>query len=75
MLDRYNFPLLVKNPDNATIAFEDSVDTATRTLFPEGLPANVLAVIQQSTDNLTDPTEKVRNLIRLTISTPYYNLN
>ena len=75
MLDRYNFPLLVKNPENATVAFEDSVDTATRTLFPEGLPADVLAVIQQSTDNLTDTTEKVRNLIRLTMSTPYYNLN
>ena len=75
ILDRYNFPLLVKNPDNATVAFEDSVDTATRTLFPEGLPAGVLQLIQQSTDSLTDATEKVRNLIRLTMSTPYYNLN
>jgi uncharacterized protein (DUF1800 family) len=75
MLDRYNFPLLVQNPDNATVAFEDSVDTATRTLFPEGLPSHVLQVIQQSTDSLTTTAEKVRNLIRLTMSTPYYNLN
>ncbi len=75
MLDRYNFPLFVKNLDNASVAFEDSVDTATRILFPEGLPADVLQVIQRSTDSLTDTLEKVRNLIRLTMSTPYYNLN
>lgn len=75
MVDRYNFPLLIQNPDNATVAFEDSLDTATRTLFPEGLPSDVLQVIQQSTDSLTSTAEKVRNLIRLTMSTPYYNLN
>ena len=75
MMDRYNFPLLIRSPDNATIAFEDSLDTATRTLFPEGLPSDVLQVIQQSTDSLTSTAEKVRNLIRLTMSTPYYNLN
>jgi len=75
MLDRYNFPLAVQNLDSPTIAFEDSVDTATRALFPEGLPSDVLQVIQQSTDSLSDTTEKVRNLIRLTMSTPYYNLN
>ena len=75
MLDRYNFPLLIRNPNNATVAFEDSLDTATRTLFPEGLPSNVMQVIQQSTDSLTNTAEQVRNLIRLTMSTPYYNLN
>jgi len=51
------------------------VDTATRTLFPEGLPLDVLQVIQHSTDSLTNAAEKVRNLVRLTMSTPYYNLN
>lgn len=75
MLDRYNFPLLVQNPENAAIALEDSLDASTRTLFPEGLPSDVLRVIQQSNDSLTDTTEKVRNLIRLTMCTPYYNLN
>jgi hypothetical protein len=75
MIDRYNFPLLIQSPDNATVAFEDSVDTATRTLFPEGLPSDVMQVIQQSTDSLTSTADKVRNLIRLTMSTPYYNLN
>jgi len=75
MLDRYNFPLLVQSLDSSTAAFEDSVDTATRALFPEGLPPDVLQIIQQSTDSLTDTMEKVRNLIRLTMSTPYYNLN
>jgi uncharacterized protein (DUF1800 family) len=75
MLDRYNFPLLVRNPDNATVAFEDSLDSAARTLFPEGLPSDVLQVIQQSTSSLMDSTEKVRNIVRLTMSTPYYNLN
>ncbi len=75
MIDRYNFPLLIRNPDNATVAFEDSLDTATRTLFPEGLPSDVMQVIQQSTDSLMTTAEQVRNLIRLTMSTPYYNLN
>ena len=75
MLDRYNFPLLLRNPDNAMIALEDSLDTATRILFPEGLPSDVLQVIQQSNDSLTATAEKVRNLIRLTMSTPFYNLN
>jgi len=75
MLDRYNFPLLLQNPDNAAVAIEDSVDTATRTLFPEGLPPDVLQVIQHSIDSLPNAAEKVRNLIRLTMSTPYYNLN
>ena len=75
MIDRYNFPLLIQNPDNATVAFEDSLDTAARTLFPEGLPSDVMQVIQQSTDSLTSTVDKVRNLIRLTMSTPYYNLN
>jgi len=75
MLERYNFPLLIRNPDNATVAFEDSVDTASRTLFPEGLPQDVMQIIQQSTDSLTDTAEQVRNVIRLTMSTPYYNLN
>jgi uncharacterized protein (DUF1800 family) len=75
MLDRYNFPLFVQNPENATTAFEDSLEASTRTLFPEGLPSDVLQVIQQSNDSLTDTTEKVRNLIRLTMCTPYYNLN
>ena len=75
MMDRYNFPLLLQNPDNATVAFEDSLDTATRTLFPEGLPSDVMQVIQQSTDSVADTADKVRNLIRLTMSSPYYNLN
>jgi len=75
MLDRYNFPLFVQHPYNAAVAFEDSVETATRTLFPEGLPPDVLQVIQQSTDSLTDTAAQLRNLIRLTMSTPYYNLN
>ena len=75
MLDRYNFPLLVQNPENAAIALEDSLNASTRTLFPEGLPSDVLQVIQQSNDSLTDTAEKIRNLIRLTMCTPYYNLN
>jgi uncharacterized protein (DUF1800 family) len=75
MLDRYNFPLLVQNPENATAALGDSLDAATRTLIPEGLPADVLQVIQESNGSLTGTAEKVRNLVRLTMSTPYYNLN
>jgi len=75
MLDRYNFPLRIQDLDNATLAFEDSVDTATRTLLPEGLPSDVLQVIEQSTDSFPAERQKVRNIIRLTMSTPYYNLN
>ena len=75
MLDRYNFPLLVRNPENAAVALEDSYDSATRTLVPEGLPPDVLQVIQQSTESLSDTSEQVRNLVRLTMCTPFYNLN
>jgi uncharacterized protein (DUF1800 family) len=75
MLDRYNFPLLVRNPENAAVAFEDSFDSATRTLVPEGLPSDVLQVIQRSTESLGDTVEKVRNVVRLTMCTPFYNLN
>jgi uncharacterized protein (DUF1800 family) len=75
MLDRYNFPLLVRNPENAAVAFEDSFDSATRTLVPEGLPPDVLQVIRNSTESLSYISEKVRNLVRLTMCTPFYNLN
>jgi uncharacterized protein (DUF1800 family) len=74
VLTRTNFPLLIQSPANTTFD-GTSVDAVTRVLFPEGLPSNVLQVIQQSTDSLSNQTQKLRNIIRLTMASPFYNLN
>ena len=77
ILDRYNFPLLLRGADGAISALQDgsSVDDISRVLYPEGLPSDVLQVIQNSTNSYSNNAEQVRNSIRLTMSTPYYNLN
>jgi len=77
ILDRYNFPLLLRDADGAFPALQDgsSVEDVSSVLFPEGLPSNVLQAIQNSTNSYSNNAEQVRNSIRLTMSTPYYNLN
>ena len=77
IVDRYNFPLLLQSANNVASALQDgnSVDVVSRVLYPEGLPSDVLQVIQNSNDSDTDSGDQTRNLIRLTMSTPYYNLN
>ena len=78
IIDRFNFPLLLQSDDGATtttLQSDPSGDSLSRVLFPEGLPSDVLQVIQNSSNSYSDDVEKTRNLIRLTMSTPYYNLN
>jgi uncharacterized protein (DUF1800 family) len=77
IIDRYNFPLLLQGSEGVISALQDgsSVDDVSRVLFPEGLPSDVLQVIQNSTNSYANSSEQTRNSIRLTMSTPYYNLN
>jgi len=79
IIDRYNFPLLLRSMDNVGSALQDGdsdpVDAVSRILYPEGLPSEVRQVIQASTDSDAGSGMQMRNLIRLTMSTPYYNLN
>jgi uncharacterized protein (DUF1800 family) len=76
VINRYNFPLLIRRPENLAAMYQDGDPAeATQVLFPEGLPPDVLQVIQQSMRSMSSPVDQVRNLIRLTMSTPYYNLN
>lgn len=77
MLVRCNFPLTLQNVTNLSPAVQNgtSVEQLSRILFPEGLPSEVIQTIQQSTDALTDPLDKLRNALRLTMASPFYNLN
>jgi uncharacterized protein (DUF1800 family) len=75
MLDRYNFPLLIDPTKANSLQNLQTVDDVSQVLFPEGLPSDVLQTIQQSTDSLVNPSEKLRSIIRLTMASPFYNLN
>jgi uncharacterized protein (DUF1800 family) len=74
IIDRFNFPLLLQSGSSATTTLQsdESGDTLSRVLYPEGLPSEVLQVIQNSSNAYFDLGEKARNLIRLTMS---YNSN
>jgi len=79
MLDRINFPLAIQTssfPSDFTSAdSSDSVDNVSQALFPEGLPDEVLSVIQNANNALTNPSDRLRNTVRLTMASPFYNLN
>jgi uncharacterized protein (DUF1800 family) len=76
ILDRINFPLAIQTASNLSSPQNTaSVDQVSRLLFPEGLPAEVITSIQQSNSSLTNPVDKMRNTIRLTMASPFYNLN
>jgi len=75
ILDRYNFPLAIDPVSVQAVQDGASVSDVAQVLFPEGLPPDVLQVIQNSSNSLNDPTAQLRDMIRLTMSTPYYNLN
>lgn len=75
MLDRYNFPLLIDPTASTSLQNLQSVDEISSILYPEGLPSEVLQTIQQSTDSLANSTEKLKNIVRLTMASPFYNLN
>jgi len=75
ILDRYNFPLAIDPVSVQAVQDGASVSDVAQVLFPEGLPPDVLQVIQNSSNSLNEPTAQLRDMIRLTMSTPYYNLN
>ncbi len=88
LMQRYNFPLRVQTTiDNSASGLDpyemfangdsesDNVSNLSQILYPEGLPSDVLQVIQQSTSGLTDPNLMTKNVVRLTMCTPFYNLN
>lgn len=77
MLDRVNFPLAIQTPNNfpTALASADSTNNISQALFPDGLPQEVVSVIQTANDALTNPSDKLRNTIRLTMASPFYNLN
>jgi hypothetical protein len=77
MLDRVNFPLAVQTTSDFPLAFAsaDSISNVSQALFPEGLPQEVVSVIQNANSALTNASDKLRNAIRLTMASPFYNLN
>lgn len=77
MLHRYNLPVSahLKLVDDESSFKADSVEAITRALLPDGLPAEIVQIIQRSTDRIADTAQKTMNAIRLTMATPYYNLN
>jgi len=88
MMERFNFPISVQTIGqnqssrlDPTQIFGNGVPNSTafdnlaNTLFPDGMPSEVLSVIQSSTATYTDLTLKTRNTVRLTMASPFYNLN
>jgi uncharacterized protein DUF1800 len=88
LLERYNFPLLLQTTkQDSASKFDpvqivqnaeserDAVAQVSNQLFPEGLPSEMMDVIQQSSSRISDPALKLRNAVRLTMATPFYNLN
>jgi uncharacterized protein (DUF1800 family) len=88
IMERINFPLGVQTTTENKLsgldplqAFPSGMDTGTAVanltskLFPEGLPSEVLSVIQSSSASYTDPTLKTKNTVRLAMACPFYNLN
>ena len=51
------------------------VQTIAADLFPDGVPADLIQVIDRSTSAIPDAVTRTRNTVRLVMCTPYYNLN
>ncbi|MDA4112904.1 MAG: DUF1800 domain-containing protein [Thaumarchaeota archaeon] len=88
ILARYNFPTMVQtteeNPASGLDAAEifgagvqdgAGVQTIANHLFPDGVPANLIQVIDQSTSAIPDAVTRTKDAVRLVMCTPYYNLN
>ena len=87
MMERFNFPISVQtsaeNPasglDPQTIFGGTDEATAVQNLcnllFPDGMPSEVVSLIQSSTASINDLTLKTKNTVRLAMTTPFYNLN
>jgi uncharacterized protein (DUF1800 family) len=88
IMERMNFPINVQTTTenkasglNPAQIFGNGVPDSVAVgnvasmLFPEGLPADVLSVIDSSTATYTDVTLKTKNTVRLAMACPFYNLN
>jgi uncharacterized protein (DUF1800 family) len=88
MMERFNFPINVQTTtENSASGLNPAqffgngnteatgVASIANTLFPDGMPTEVLSVMQSSTATYTDPTLMTRNTVRLAMASPFYNLN
>jgi len=87
MMERFNFPIYVQttaeNPasglDPQAIFNGTDENTAVQNLcnllFPDGMPQEIVGVIQSSTASISNITLKTKNAVRLAMTTPFYNLN
>jgi hypothetical protein len=88
VMERFNFPINVQTSiQNSASGLNPSqifgngtpesteVDNLANMLFPDGMPTDVLSVIQSSTATYTDPQLKTLNTVRLAMASPFYNLN
>jgi hypothetical protein len=87
MLERFNFPVFIQtktdNPasglDPMAIFAETNQATAIQNLcnllFPDGMPPEVVSVIQSFASPIKDINMKTKEVVRLAMTTPFYNLN
>lgn len=87
LMERYNFPVYMQTkPENATSGLDPqaifngtneaaAVQGLCNALFPDGMPADVVSLIQSSTAPVSNLVLKTKNVVRLAMTTPFYNLN
>jgi uncharacterized protein (DUF1800 family) len=88
MMERFNFPIRLQTTTQNSASGLDpaqifnggttdntAVDGLANALFPDGMPGEVLSVMQSAAATYTDPTLKTLNTVRLAMASPYYNLN
>ncbi len=76
MLDRINFPLTIQNPTNVpSTSTETYAGEIAQVLCQNELPQEVVGSVQTSTNTIANPPDRMRETLRLTMATPFYNLN
>jgi len=76
ILDRINFPLTIQDPTNLPSTPSDTdVEEIARVIFQDGLPKEVIQSLQNSTNAITNPMDKLHDTLRLIMASPFYNLN
>jgi uncharacterized protein (DUF1800 family) len=86
IMERFNFPLNIQttqqnsasglNPDeHFGPGMSNGVQDIANILFPDGMPSEYLSVIEGAVSNYTDPTLMTKEAVRLTMASPFYNLN
>jgi uncharacterized protein (DUF1800 family) len=88
MMERFNFPINVQTTAQNSASglnpaqffgngnpVSTGVQSIANILFPDGMPTEVLSVMQSATATYTDPTLMTKNAIRLAMASPFYNLN